>query len=43
MEGNADALKVASLALRLDAKAGDAAVKGQLSFPPVAVNVAGQR
>lgn len=41
VEGNADALKVASLALRLDAKAGDAAVKGQLSSP-VAVNVAGQ-
>ncbi|MDR7308334.1 AsmA family protein [Rhodoferax saidenbachensis] len=41
VEGNADALKIASLALKLDAKAGDAAVKGQLSSP-VAVNVAGQ-
>lgn len=41
VEGNADALKVASLALKLDAKAGEAAVKGQLSSP-VAVNVAGQ-
>ncbi|MDZ7919420.1 AsmA family protein [Rhodoferax sp.] len=41
VEGNAEALKVASLALKLDAKAGDAAVKGQLSSP-VAVNVAGQ-
>ncbi|PQA77536.1 AsmA family protein [Rhodoferax sp. TS-BS-61-7] len=41
VEGNADALKIASLALKLDAKAGDAVVKGQLSSP-VAVNVAGQ-
>jgi len=41
VEGNADALKIASLALKLDAKAGDAAIKGQLSSP-VAVNVAGQ-
>lgn len=41
VEGNADALKMASLALKLDAKSGDAAIKGQLSSP-VAVNVAGQ-
>lgn len=41
VEGNADALKVASLALKLDAKAGEAAVKGQLSSP-VAVSIAGQ-
>lgn len=41
VEGNADALKIASLGLTLDAKAGDAAIKGQLSSP-VAVNVAGQ-
>ena len=41
VEGNADALKIASLVLKLDAKAGDASVKGQLSSP-VAVNVAGQ-
>jgi AsmA protein len=41
VEGNVDALKIASLALKLDAKAGDAAIKGQLSSP-VAVNVAGQ-
>lgn len=41
VQGNADVLKIASLALKLDAKAGDAAIKGQLSSP-VAVNVAGQ-
>jgi AsmA protein len=41
VQGNADALKIASLALKLDAKAGDAAFKGQLSSP-VAVNVAAQ-
>jgi AsmA protein len=41
VQGNADALKIASLALKLDAKAGDTAVKGQLSSP-VAVNVAAQ-
>lgn len=41
VEGNADALKIASLALKLDAKSGDAAIKGQLSSP-VTVNVAGQ-
>ena len=41
VQGNADALKIASLALKLDAKVGDAAIKGQLSSP-VAVNVAAQ-
>lgn len=41
VEGNADALKIASLALTVDAKAGDATLKGQLSSP-VAVNLAGQ-
>jgi AsmA protein len=41
VQGNADALKIASLALKLDAKAGDSAIKGQLSSP-VAVNVAAQ-
>jgi len=41
VEGSADALKIASLALKLDAKSGDATVKGQLSSP-VAVNLAGQ-
>ncbi|MDZ7937441.1 MAG: AsmA family protein [Rhodoferax sp.] len=41
VQGNADALKIANLALKLDAKAGDAAIKGQLSSP-VAVNVAAQ-
>lgn len=41
VQGNADALKIANLALKLDAKVGDAAIKGQLSSP-VAVNVAAQ-
>lgn len=41
VQGNADALKIAGLALKLDAKVGDTAVKGQLSSP-VAVNVAAQ-
>jgi AsmA protein len=41
VQGNADALKIAGLALKLDAKVGETAVKGQLSSP-VAVNVAAQ-
>ncbi|MDO8769946.1 MAG: AsmA family protein [Burkholderiaceae bacterium] len=41
VQGNADALKIGSLLLKLDAKAGDTAVKGQLSSP-VAVNVSAQ-
>jgi AsmA protein len=41
VQGNADALKIAGLALKLDAKVGETAFKGQLSSP-VAVNVAAQ-
>lgn len=41
VQGNADALKIAGLALKLDAKVGDTALKGQLSSP-VAVNVGAQ-
>lgn len=41
VEGTAEALKVGGLALTLDARAGDATVKAQLSSP-VAVNVAGK-
>lgn len=41
VEGNADALKIAGLALKLDAMAGDAAIQAQLNSP-VAVNVAGK-
>jgi AsmA protein len=41
VQGNADALKITGLALKLDAKVGDTAIKGQLSSP-VAVNVAAQ-
>lgn len=41
VEGNTDALKLASLALQLDAKVGSTVLVGQLSSP-VAVNVTGQ-
>ena len=41
VEGNADALKIGNLALKLDGKAGDTAVNGQLNSP-VAVNVQAQ-
>jgi AsmA protein len=41
VQGNADALKIANLAIKLDAKVGEAAIKGQLSSP-VAVNVPAQ-
>ncbi|OGB31491.1 MAG: hypothetical protein A3F78_13190 [Burkholderiales bacterium RIFCSPLOWO2_12_FULL_61_40] len=41
VQGNADALTIGSLALKLDAKSGDTTVKGQLSSP-VAVNMAAQ-
>lgn len=41
VQGNAKQLSVAALAVKLDAKAGDSSVKGQLSSP-VAVNVTNQ-
>jgi AsmA protein len=41
VQGNAEQLHIASLAIQLDAKAGDSSVRGQLSSP-VAVNVANQ-
>lgn len=41
VQGNAEQLKVASLTLKLDAKAGDSSLKGQLSSP-VAVDVVQQ-
>jgi AsmA protein len=41
VQGNAEQLSIANLAVKLDAKAGDSGVKGQLSSP-VAVNVANQ-
>ena len=41
VEGNAQALKIGSLVLKLDAKSGDTSVQGQLSSP-VAVDVAAQ-
>ncbi|MBT9505514.1 AsmA family protein [Rhodoferax sp.] len=41
VQGNADALQINSLALKLDAKSGDTTVKGQLGSP-VAVNVTAQ-
>jgi AsmA protein len=41
VQGNAEQLHIANLAIQLDAKAGDSSVKGELSSP-VAVNVANQ-
>jgi AsmA protein len=41
VQGNAEQLSIANLAVKLDAKVGDSSVKGQLSSP-VAVNVANQ-
>lgn len=41
LEGNADALNIGNLALKLQAQSGDTTLKGQLSSP-VAVNVAAQ-
>jgi AsmA protein len=41
VQGTTEALKIATLALKLDAKVGDSAIKGQLNSP-VAVNVAAQ-